>query len=321
MPDIPFLLFRASKPSRNSSPSWLTWINQSASSPLGFTVKAILVTMGGLGLVGLGGCSTIRSSNPGSSAKAATHQAQGTGELEIRANGEDFVRDGFISKDGWAIRFEHLYVGLADVAALQTKPPFDPDWGVKPNIQSHVNQAPVTVVDLADDSAPTALVAQFPKAQAGRYNALGWRITPAPSGPSQGQSLSLVGQATQGSETISFVIDWDESYQYLCGDFIGDQRKGILKAGDRADLEATFHFDHVFGDGDAPPEDELNQDALGFGPLAALAEDGSLSSNRSALQSQLDPADFNTLEKAIAGLAHVGEGHCQQLASSGEASQ
>lgn len=275
--------------------------------------KALLVTVSSLGLLGLGGCGVIQSDNPGSSAKAAI--PEGKGQLEIRANGEDFVRNGFTSKDGWVISFEHLYIGLADVVALQTSPPFDPDQGEAPDIQIQTEQAPVTVVDLANDEAPTALIVQFPDAQAGRYNALGWSVVPAPSGPSTGQSLRLEGQANKGSETIVFTLDWDRRYEYLCGDFIGDQRKGILKAGNRADLEATFHFDHLFGDGDAPPEDELNQTALGFGPFAALAEDSTVITNRDDLQNQLSPANFYSLEEAIAGLAHVGEGHCKQIAA------
>ncbi len=33
----------------------------------------------------------------------AVAESEGTGTLEIVANGEDFVRQGFVSKDGWAI--------------------------------------------------------------------------------------------------------------------------------------------------------------------------------------------------------------------------
>ena len=322
MPNSPSLVARPLSLSPNS-PSSLHPLASHATSyspACMFTAifKTVCTAVGGLGLLGLGGCSSIQSDNPSSSAKAATHP--GKGQLEIRANGEDFVRNGFTSKDGWAITFKHLYVGLAEVTALQTHPSFDPDNGQAPKIKAKVEHSPITVVDLASSETPTALVAQFPQAQAGRYNALAWSIVPASNGPSQGQSLRLVGQASKGVATLAFTLDWDSRYDYLCGDFIGDQRKGILKAGDRAELEATFHFDHVFGDGDSPPTDAVNQTALGFSPLAALAEDGTITTHRSDLQSQLSPADFSSLEVAIAGLAHVGEGHCRQItaASSGE---
>ncbi len=304
MLDFRSLLSRATRP--NLAPS-----NASAICYVQ-ALKLTCLTLGGLGMVGLGGCSVARSGNPTNLPEAVSPQTKG--QLEVRANGEDFVRDGFTSKDGWNITFDHLYVGLAEVTALQTDPPFDPDGDTVPQVTAALEQSEAVVVDLVNDASPTtALVATFDKAQSGRYNALGWRVVPAPGGPSAGQSLQLVGQASKDSETLEFSLDWDQSYQYLCGDFIGDQRKGILKQGDRTDLEATFHFDHLFGDGEAPPEDAINQDALGFAPLAALADQGNVTLNRSELQAQLSPEDFTQLETAIAGLAHVGEGHCQQV--------
>ena len=54
---------------------------------------------------------------------------QDTGTLQFYANGEDFVRQGFVSKDGWSISFDHVYIHLADVAGYQTEPPYDPHSG------------------------------------------------------------------------------------------------------------------------------------------------------------------------------------------------
>jgi len=48
-----------------------------------------------------------------------------TGNLKFYANGEDFVRQGFVSKDGWAITFDHVYINLSDIAAYQTEPPYE----------------------------------------------------------------------------------------------------------------------------------------------------------------------------------------------------
>jgi len=52
-----------------------------------------------------------------------------TGRLQVYANGEDFVRQGFVSKDGWSINFDHVYITLADITAYQTEPPYDPHSG------------------------------------------------------------------------------------------------------------------------------------------------------------------------------------------------
>ena len=43
----------------------------------------------------------------------ASKPEQGT--LAFQANGEDFVRQGFVAKDGWTIDFDHVYVTLAEV--------------------------------------------------------------------------------------------------------------------------------------------------------------------------------------------------------------
>ena len=72
------------------------------------------------------------------------------GKLILHANGEDFVREGFTSKDGWQISFEHVYVNLADVTAYQTNPPFNPETDEKIQATTKVLlvDAPITV-DLA----------------------------------------------------------------------------------------------------------------------------------------------------------------------------
>lgn len=250
----------------------------------------------------LSGCASLQSG-----------PAKGQGQLEVRANGEDFVRRGLVTKDDWAITFDHVYITLAELEALQTDPPFDPDGGTTPQVVHRETLPASQVVDLASPNASTALVTSFPEASAGRYNALLVAIAPAKTGPAIGESLRLVGQAEKAGRNISFTLDWDQAYRYACGDFIGDQRKGILKAGDRADLEVTFHFDHVFGNGEAPASDELNQTALGFEPLARLAtSQDQIQLDRAALQAQLTPDDWKRLEAAMAGLVHTGEGHCQE---------
>ena len=52
-----------------------------------------------------------------------------TGTLEFRANGEDFVRQGFVSKDGWSIEFDSIYVCLDNIKAYQTDPVYDAEDG------------------------------------------------------------------------------------------------------------------------------------------------------------------------------------------------
>lgn len=248
---------------------------------------------------------------------ASTAQAADMGTLTLRGNGEDFVRQGFVSKDGWQIDFDHVYVHLSDVTAYQTDPPFNPDASTEIEAEVEVAlESPITV-DLAEgDADADPIVIESLSAPAGRYNALSWRMTPAAEGPIAGSSLVLMGTAAKDELQYDFNLQIDQEYAYLCGDFVGDERKGILSAEGEADLEATFHFDHVFGDGEAPSDDPINTGALGFDPLAALMEEGSITADLNRLQTELSESDYNTLLKALIGLGHVGEGHCEETVAS-----
>lgn len=235
------------------------------------------------------------------------------GELTIRANGEDFVRQGFVTKDGWEISFDHLYVSLTDVTAYQSDPPYDAEAGGKPTASETVSISEPMTVDLAEgDDAAEPILVKTVQAPAGRYNALSWKMMPAADGPAAGQTIWMEGTATKEGETIDFVMKLDPALEFVCGDFVGDERKGILEPSDQTDLEATFHFDHLFGDGEAPPDDDINTGALGFDPLAAIAEGGTLDVDMAALESQLSPEQYQTLMGILPSLGHVGEGHCEE---------
>lgn len=248
----------------------------------------------------------------GAATTAATAEASEAGTLEIRANGEDFVRQGFTSKDGWEISFDHVYATLAEVTAYQTEPAFDPDASSSLNAQAQVSLPQPVTVDLAegDASAEPVKVGEV-AAPKGRYNALSWKLVSAPEGPAEGYPLYLQGTATKDGQTLPFTLKLSEELMFTCGEFVGDERKGILTDSDTADLEATFHFDHLFGDGEAPADDDINTGALGFDPLAALAQNGQVDVDSATLKEQLSEADYQTLMGILPSLGHVGEGHCE----------
>jgi hypothetical protein len=243
-----------------------------------------------------------------------------TGTLQLRANGEDFVRQGFLSKDGWQIAFDHIYVNLAEVQAYQAEPAYDAHSGGEINAKETVNLVSMKTVDLAagDENAEPILVAEIP-APTGKYNALSWKMTPATLEPAKGYPLVLIGQATQAGETINFTLKINQELAFTCGDFVGDTRKGILQPGGTADLEATFHFDHLFGDGESPPDDDINTGALGFQPLADIAENNQVVEDLTSLNTKLTPEDYQKLKEILPSLGHVGEGHCHEsVINSGE---
>ena len=214
------------------------------------------------------------------------------GTLEFHANGEDFVREGFVSKDGWSINFDHVYIVLADITAYQTDPPYDPHHsGSNIKSKAKVSLDKTYTVDLAKggtDADP--ILVDRKSAAAGHYNAISWKMVKATSGPAVGYSLVMIGTAEKDSQTVEFTINVDEECEYSCGEFVGDERKGMVQKGGTADVEMTFHFDHIFGDAETPLDDDLNVEALGFEPFAEGGE-----------------VDLNMAELH---LGHVGEGHC-----------
>ena len=246
--------------------------------------------------------------------QSTTQATSGKGKLQIRANGEDFVREGFVSKDGWQISFDHVYTNLADVTAYQSDPPFNAEADSSIQAKEKVVIDEVKTIDLAegDESAEPILVAEVTEAPTGQYNALSWKMVKADAGSFEDQTLVMDGKAEKEGQTIDFVIKIDQELEFICGEFVGDQRKGILPQDGTTDLEATFHFDHFFGDADTPADDALNTGALGFEPLAALAQNGKLEVDQTQLKSELSAEDYKKLQELLPSLGHVGEGHCRE---------
>jgi hypothetical protein len=287
-------------------------------------MKGQVIQIASLLLVVAGAIQSCTSNQPPQSqtspqATPAETTAAEPGTLQIRANGEDFVRQGFTSKDGWKISFENVYATLGDVTAYQTDPPYDAEADKDLNAKEKVSIDAAKTVDLAagGNDAEPILVGEI-KAPPGRYNALSWRLVKATEGPANGAPLLLKGQATKNGQTVDFNLKLDQELAYTCGEFVGDDRKGELQPGGTADLEATFHFDHLFGDADAPAEDELNKGALGFQPLATIAQGGKLNVDMATLKQELTEQDYKKLLAILPSLGHVGEGHCKetQLAAS-----
>ncbi|GAB5491848.1 MAG: DUF4382 domain-containing protein [Phototrophicaceae bacterium] len=243
-----------------------------------------------------------------------TAQDDAVGTLEFRANGEDFVRQGFESKDGWNISFNHIYVAVSQIRAHQTNPPYDPFAGELTSSATMVGLAGQMIIDLAegDADADTILVGTVENAPEGFYNAVAWVVSPAEEGDIEGYSLVIDGIAEKDGETVEFVISIDEDYTYTCGAFIGDERKGVLPAGETGDVEMTFHFDHIFGDAETALDDSLNELAPGFNVFATLATDGMLDVSLSDLEMSLSPEDYQMLFDILPTLGHTGEGHCHE---------
>lgn len=273
------------------------WLTGAFAAVLMLTFLAACSTEGGSGDVGDAGSG-----------------AEGTGTLQLFANGEDFVRQGMTSVDGWDITFDTVQVGLSDVMAHQTDPPYDPHEGGEIEAGTTVALEGEHAVDLAAGGADAApiLVGEVVDAPAGQYNAISFETVPVGTGGVLAEDVPLLlsGTATKEGTSVDFAIGLDQRFTYRCGEYVGDARKGFLEPDGTADLEMTFHFDHLFGDAGTPMDDDLNEGALGFDPLAALAEDGRIAATTADLEAGLSAGDFETLVGLLPNLGHVGEGHC-----------
>ncbi len=255
----------------------------------------------------LGGCSNeVPVANDDDTAGSPTE----VGTLVFTANGEEFIREGFLTKDGWQLTFDQAYVTMGSITAYQTNPPYDTDQGWDIDYQVKVELDGIHSVNLADPASDPAELEGLAEVPAGHYNALAWAMVRAVEGPSAGYSLFLTGQAEKNGRVVDFTLGIEQEVAYLGGDYIGDERKGIVAAGEIAELEMTYHFDHLFGDGEEDLDDPLNEEALGFEPLAALAVDGVLEADLASLEGALSSADFELLLSILTHFGHVGEGHC-----------
>ena len=231
-------------------------------------------------------------------AVAATPLSAGT--LQVFASGEDLATDGFQApkrtKDNWSLSFDHIFVTLAEITAYQTSPPFAPQSDASITATHEVTVSGTQTVDLvmaADDEA-RVLIAEI-AAPPGHYNAISWRMAIAETGLAEGTSMLFIGTATKDDQTVPFRIEVAESLRYECGEYVGDERKGFVQAGGVADLEMTFHLDHIFGREDKDADDPMNLEAPGFDPFSGGEES-------------------YTITLGDLHVGHAGEGHCRTVA-------
>ncbi|NOQ22769.1 MAG: DUF4382 domain-containing protein [Candidatus Aegiribacteria sp.] len=239
-------------------------------------------------------------------------QQETTGELGFTANGEDFVRSGFISSDGWHITFRHLYVTITGVTAYQTDPPYDPHSGEEIIGDVLVELNGVFTIDLAegDENAEPILIGILDDVPAGHYNAISWSMIPSTEGPSKGYSVYIDAQAEKGNQSYNVRLGVETGYRYSAGEFVGDVRKGFVIPGESGELEMTFHFDHIFGDIEEPAECDLNMMALGFDPFAELMQEGTVEEDLTTLEGKISAETYAKLVEVLCTLGHTGEGHC-----------
>ena len=219
--------------------------------------------------------------------------------LVFMANGEDFVRKGFTDREGWGIDFTELYVNINEPEAYLAA-----GSGLARLAGSYW-------VDLAagDSNAAPIELGHVSGLAPGNYQSLRFSLKRNESGNYAGFTIVMKGTARRDDESYDFVIKLDEEMDFDGREgYVGDTIKGMVKPGDTADVEMTFHFDHIFGDSEAEAGDHINTGSVGFDFFRSFAE------GRQVIveQNEMRGADgYNTLVHAIWTLGHLGEGHCE----------
>ncbi|WP_129600424.1 DUF4382 domain-containing protein [Anaerophilus nitritogenes] len=226
-------------------------------------------------------------------------QAQ-EGNLTFVASGEEAATEGFTTKDGWDLEFDHIYLTVSDIKAYQLDTDYDAETQEAIKGEASAVLEGEKTVDLAQENPEIGQV----KAPYGQYNAMSWKVIKATEGVNKGAALTFIGKAKKDGKEVNFEIALDKENMYYAGEYLGDERKGILDEGD-ADLQMTYHLDHLFGSIKRPDEEGV----LGFEPLVKLEKDNMIKVDMKALQEGLTKEEFKTLVDSIPHVGHVGEGH------------
>ncbi len=256
-----------------------------------------------------------------------TDTEQKVGTLIFTANGEDFVRNGFVSEDGWQMDFSNVYINVYGPTAYQVveeqpKGIFHPRHGGHPHENIPEGAAHVALMGdyFLQLKQPIFEVGRVTDAPIGNYNRLAFRVKPASQESVDivddyvGYSIVMEGTATKEQKAMNFTLKFTEEMDYYdCGPN-GDT--GVLAQGAEANAEMTFHFDHIFGDADAGPADtddtsSVNFSAVGFGPFAELGdEDDDLDLDQETMGEQMNGTLYLKIIDTIRSLGHSGEAHC-----------
>lgn len=219
------------------------------------------------------------------------------GGLIFKANGEDFVRQGFTDKDGWDISFDHVWINLSDITAYNHKDK------LKAMLKGDYP------VDLAGSSDELVAIGKLSELKPGNYQSLRFMVKRADTGDMKGYSIIMEGEAVKEGRTVPFRITINEEMQFDGKEgYVGDSVKGIVSENESTEVEMTFHFDHVFGDKEAPSDSHINTASVGFDYFYSLSRNGRVDIDQKDLVST---PEYPVFVRALWTLGHLGEGHCE----------
>lgn len=219
--------------------------------------------------------------------------------LVFFANGEEFIKDGFVSKDGWKLKFDTVIVNISNPFAYNNNLSASLKGNFAINLVTNNNEAGLK------------RIGEVNMLGSGNYKSLKFGISKISSGEFKGYSIILKGNASKDSINKTFLIKLNEEILFDGKEgYVGDIPRGILKSNDTANLELTFHFDHIFGDFNSPLTEHVNTGSVGFEFFNQFSSDSNIVISQDEL---LKDKNYKILVDGIKTLGHLGEGHCEAI--------
>ena len=234
-------------------------------------------------------------------------------DLDVMVNGEAFAEAGMLSKDGWQISFDEVTVTVGEITVSGAPSDgggdgVDVPWTLGEGAETAEaaegeGETPPGFVAVSLQEGPVKLGPQ--PVPVGTYSQVKWRW-----GTDSTAAIALKGTAVQGDQSIPFDLQLPGSFQAICGDYVGEERKGVVTADSGGEVELTLHLDHLFGDGEAAPNDEINTQSFGFNAFAETASEQGVVVTPATWDAWGTPALRQSLQDVLLSMPHVGEGHC-----------
>ena len=222
------------------------------------------------------------------------------GNLLFNANGEDFVVNGLISKEGWKVDFDKVLVNLGSPQA------YNPE---NQDLKAILEGDHLVDLKRGTSARPEVSVGIVSHADTGNYQSLKFSLKRIESGEYAGYSIVLIGIAQKDEIKVPFIIKLDEEMTFNGREgYVGDSIKGILGEDKTTDVEMTFHFDHIFGNIEMGDEDHVNSESPGFALFLDFIKDKTIDVDQKEMR---DHSLYNSLIHGIETLGHLGEGHCE----------
>lgn len=210
-------------------------------------------------------------------------EASGTGELIIMAYAEEFVEEGTVTDDGWALTFDGLGVRFEEITlgGLTINPDF--------------------IIELAEPSGGTGHSLVSERAFAGTFEGASYVIS----------EVRIRGSATKEGQTKTFDWTFEERTRYFdC------ENETVIPKGGKGMLELTIHADHFFFDSLVGSDPQVLFQALADADTGegnnitpthlAAADIGSYDPGNESIDNLWD-----WLSAQVRTLGHIdGEGHC-----------